>query len=172
MFAATERRIAAEWALLEQLAAANPGRLTALRRSPAEFQATLHGPIALSIPKQQQGERLSVHPLRVEFPVHFPAVPMELYLCVPVFHPNVHPETGFVCLWDRHRVSHSVEQAMHKLVAMLGGGLWNGEAPHVMQPGAVSRMGDAEPMPLQGVAYEPIFPRVASVAGPRRRRLL
>lgn len=162
--------MAAEWLLLQDLATANPGRLTGLHRKSAAFQLRLHGPAALSIPKQQYGSRLSVHDLRIEFPVHFPAVPMEMYLRVPVFHPNVHPETGFACLWDRHRVSNSVEQALHKLVAMLAGTLCNADAPHVMQPEALPCV-STEAMPLRGVAYEPVFTIEPGPAA-RRRRLL
>jgi ubiquitin-protein ligase len=170
VFLATERRIAAEWELLQQLAAANPGRITAMYFDSAVVQLTLHGPAAMSIPNRQHGPVLSEHDLRVEFPVHFPAVPMEMYLSVPVLHPNVHPETGFVCLWDRHRVSNSIEIALHKLVAMLAGILWNADALHVMQPEAVPCT-PAEPMPLRGVAYEP-FAAEAVPTQPRRRRLL
>ena len=170
MFPATERRLAGEWSLLEQLAAANPGRLTDMRRENAEFRLRLHGPAALSIPNPQQRGHLFVHDLRIEFPVHFPAVPMEMYLGIPVLHPNVHPETGFVCLWDRHRVSHSVELALHKMAAMLAGVLWNADALHVMQPGALP-LTQTEPMPLRGVAYEPVFAS-APAEVTRRRRLL
>ena len=96
---------------------------------------------------------------------------MELFLRIPVVHPNVSPETGFVCVWDRHRVSHTVELALHRLVAMLAGILWNGDAPHVMQPQAVPCTPASDPAPLQGVAYEPVLPRVAAQLGGRRRRL-
>lgn len=170
MFPATERRIAAEWDLLQQLAAANPGRITAMCSDGAVFHLTLHGPAAVSIPCRQHGPVLSEHDLRVEFPVHFPAVPMEMYLSVPVLHPNVHPQTGFVCLWDRHRVSNTIEIALHKLVAMLAGTLWNADALQVMQPEAVPCT-PAEPMPLQGVAYEPFALELARTQS-RRRRLL
>ncbi len=170
MFPATERRLAAEWALLEHLAAANRARLSNLRRDDAGFQLKLHGPAALSIPKQGHNGRLSVHDLRFEFPVHFPAVPMEMYLRIPVLHPNVHPETGFVCLWDRHRVSNSVEHALHKLVAMLAGTLFNPDALHVMQPDALP-CAQTGPMPLHGVVYEPALRTPVPHIAERRRRL-
>ncbi|GAA3753725.1 ubiquitin-conjugating enzyme E2 variant [Terriglobus aquaticus] len=169
MFPATERRLAAEWSLLQQLSAANPGRITQLRREEDVFYLTLHGPAAVSIPGGQHGTALSVHDLRIEFPVHFPAVPMEMYLSVPVVHPNVHPETGFVCLWDRHRVSNTVEIAMHKVVAMLAGTLWNPQALHVMQPAAVPCTPSADPMLLQGVAYEPSLAHIPAQASRRKR---
>ena len=157
--------------VLLDLAGANPGRLIDLRRTSAEFELQLHGPAAMSIPNRHQGRRLSVHDLRFEFPVHFPAVPMEMYLRTPVFHPNVHPETGFVCLWDRHRVTNTVELALHKLVAILAGDLFHADAPHVMQPGALP-CARLEAMPLRGVAYEPAFPTVVPRDVDRRRRLL
>lgn len=170
MFPATERRLAAEWLLLEQLADANPGRLSALRRDSAAFHLRLHGPAALSITNKQHGSPLFVHDLRIDFPVHFPAVPMEMYLANPVFHPNVHPETGFVCLWERHRVSNSVELALHRLTAMLAGTLGNADAPHVMQTAALPLV-KTQPMPLRGVTYEPVF-ALPPGQRPQRRRLL
>lgn len=170
MFAVTERRIAAEWLLLQQLVQANPARLSGLRAESASFHVRLHGPVAVSIPNGNHGPVLFEHDLRIDFPVHFPAVPMEMYLATPVAHPNVHPASGFVCLWERHRVSNTVEIAMHKLVAMLAGLLWNGHAPHVMQPEVIP-CAAAEPMPLRGVSYEPHFAHPAAQAV-RRRRLL
>ncbi len=110
-----------------------------------------------------------MHAVRLEFPVHFPAVPLEMFLEVPVVHPNIHPETGFVCLWERHRVSHTVEHAMHRLVAMLAGELQNAEAPHVMQPEALLRRHRSAAMPLLGVEYEAFLPEARSAV--RKRRL-
>ena len=164
-----ERRLRAEWDTLQQLALLNPSRLTHLAAADTTFTLVLHGPpVTLAQGTFVQQE----HALRIVFPVHFPAAPMELYLNQPVLHPNVHPETGFVCLWEKHRVSYTVEHALHRTVAMLAGRLFNPDAPHVMQPDALKlypRGSANAEMLLLGIDHsecEPVFLRQ-----PRRRRL-
>ena len=149
-----ERRLAAEWELLLQLADRNPGRLSSLQADGAVLSLRLHGPTAMPADAATHPGLVSIHAIRIEFPVHFPAVPMELFLETPVFHPNIHPETGFVCLWDRHRVSNTVEHALHKTVAMLAGELRNTNSIHVMQPEALDHPVRTQPMPLLGVNYD------------------
>ena len=166
MTALFERRVASEWQLLRQLADENPGRIAAMRNDGAVFRFELHGPATDPADAAMHPGLVNTLSIHVEFPVHFPAVTMEMFLAVPVFHPNVHPETGFVCLWDRHRVSNTVEHALHRIVAMLAGTLRNTEPLHVMQPRAVEGKVQTRPMPLQGVRYElPVAP------SGRRRRL-
>lgn len=154
-----ERRLSAEWALLHELAARNPQRIANIRSYDLCFRLRLLQTPGLVAAENAAGaERiLSEHDVRIVFPRFFPAVPMELYLGTPVHHPNVHPETGFVCLWDRHRVSHTVEHAVHKLAAMLGWKLWNGEAVHVMQPDALRRVGGADPVVVASLAAAPLL---------------
>ena len=156
-----QRRLLAEWQLLQELAALNPGRLTDLSADDTTFHGTLHGVAAWPVGSnmginQPAGEPpVTTHAFRVYYPVHFPAVPMELYLQAPMQHPNIHPESGFVCLWERHRADASIEVALHKLTAMLPGHLHNPAALHIMQPEALARMGrvDAPPAPLTGVRH-------------------
>ncbi len=169
------RRLHAEWELLNDLAALNPERLTGLQADDTTFHAVL------SLPENAPGTVLSwenkpperrAHSFSVQYPVHFPAVPMELFLQTPVRHPNVHPGTGFVCLWDRHRVSNTVEHAVHKLAAMLDGALYNAKAVHVMQPEALLELqgsvGSAVPRPLRGICHQGHH----LTAPPERRRRL
>ena len=143
-----ERRLAAEWELLLLLAERNPGRLSSMQVHGAVLSLRLHGPAAMPANVACHRGLVSTHAMRIEFPVHFPAVPMELFLEIPVVHPNIHPETGFVCLWERHRVSNSVEHGLHRAVAMLAGQLRNTQAIHVMQPEALEHPIRTEPMPL------------------------
>ncbi len=158
MFEVLQRRLSAEWDLLGRLASLNPGRLSGLSANDTEFRGNLIGPSARLV-MQDTWEKN--HSFRLFYPVHFPAAPMELYLQQPVRHPNVHPETGFACLWERHRVSHTAEHAVHRLAAMLAGRLVNREAVHVMQPEALAhetcRPGDEAYM-LQGVTHEDPLP--------------
>ncbi len=134
-----ERRLREEWKLLLALEKANPGRLGNPEWRDTEFRVTLSGTPAL-LPGGTEDRFVSEHQIRICYPVFFPALPIEVYLKDAVVHPNVHPVTGFACLWERHRVSNTVEHALHKLVAMLGWRLANPAAVHVMQPEAWSRM--------------------------------
>ena len=84
-----------------------------------------------------QAQLLSRHLLRIEYPRYFPSVPLNLYLEQPVQHPNVHPDTGFVCLWQGHQVANTIEHAIHKCAAILGWRLLNLAPEHVMQPGVL-----------------------------------
>ncbi len=155
-----ERRLAAEWDLLQQLAAGNPRRLAHLSGEDLCFRLRLlETPGLVSAQHAASGSEriLTEHDMRIVFPRFFPAVPLELYLDRPVHHPNIHPETGFACLWDRHRVSHTVEHAVHKLAAMLGWRLWNREAVHVMQPDALQRIEHAEPTLRAALAAAPLL---------------
>lgn len=132
----SERRLQAEWDLLQGLAQLNPGRLTDISAEDKLFRVTLReAPARLA--RAVHDEPMTVHRLRVLYPSYFPAVPLELYVDAAFQHPNVHPETGFVCLWERHRAENTVEHAMHKVVAMMDGRLYNREALHIMQPEAL-----------------------------------
>lgn len=153
-----ERRTAAEWRLLQELAMANPARLANLRSEDDSFHFVLRKTPGLLA----DGSTASEHAVRITFPVHYPAVPMTLHLSRPVWHPNVHPATGFICLWRTHRVADTVEHALHKLVAMLGLRLYNADAVHVMQPDALREVKShsaalqekLQTKPLVGVVHE------------------
>ena len=173
-----QRRLRAEWDLLNRLALLNPKRLTGLEADDVTFRATLGVPrlssgFSVAVPRwEKESLERPAHAFRVSYPVHFPAVPMELFLETPVFHPNIHPETGFVCLWERHRVSNTVEHAVHKLLAMLEGRLYNADAVHVMQPDALialrSSGSRAQDTSLVGVMHDAYGAGRTPV---RRRRL-
>ncbi|WP_158822418.1 ubiquitin-conjugating enzyme E2 [Granulicella sp. S156] len=176
-----ERRLQAEWELLQRLARLNPSRLTDLSVEDRLFRLTLRetsARLARAIPDGP----VTVHHLRVIYPTYFPAVPLEVYVDNAFWHPNVHPETGFVCIWEQHRVDHTVEHALHKVVAMVGGRLYNREALHVMQPGAldwIEQWNDGDltrdrVKPLIGVAHDTFaLDRFAADQGiPKRRRRL
>lgn len=159
----------AEWDLLQQLALLNPGRLTGISCEDHIFRLTLRGaPVRLT--SSPKGEPVSIHEVRVAYPSFFPASPLEVYIGRAFFHPNVHPETGFVCVWSQHRSEHTIEHALHKLVAMMSGRLYNRETMHKMQPEALSAMlpDIGECKPLTGVAHDRLaLPEVAR----RRTRL-
>jgi ubiquitin-protein ligase len=168
-----ERRLRAEFRLLADLVARNPQRLAGLSADDSTRRLTLRGTPARST----SGAIIDPHRLRLQYPRFFPALPLELYLDTPVFHPNVHPETGFVCLWDRHCVAHTAEDALHKTVAILGWRLFNLRPEHTMQPNAAALPSEErehlirqlDAAPLFGVRGVEVYPPAAP--GPIRRRL-
>jgi ubiquitin-protein ligase len=136
-----DRRLEQEWKLLGQLAQTNPGVLEVLRRrSLADsdiFEAMIHqtcGILSLACGKPVLARS---HRVAFRFPRFFPSVPVEAVLAKPVFHPNVDPRNGFVCLWTRTSAGDTVMEAARRLQQMIAWKLVNFEATHVMQPEAV-----------------------------------
>ena len=173
-----ERRLIAEWDLLQSLAHLNPERIGDLAVEDEVFSCTLHKTPALRVGTK---DIVTSHRLKIVFPLYYPSVPLELYLKTPVAHPNVHPRTGFLCLWDKHQVSNNVEHALHKTVAMLSRRLENRNPVHVMQPD-LQMLSDADyparGEPLLGIAHPETAPSGTAHAGllpdelPARRRRL
>jgi hypothetical protein len=130
-----ERRIANEVGYLDSLVELNPGGLR-LERRYVEGGADLFQLLLTSPAWSLDGAILHQHRLKLVFPEYFPAVPIEVYLETPVRHPNVHPENGFVCLWDRHAAGDTVVEALLQTQRVISGQLWNRETDHLMQPEA------------------------------------
>ncbi len=155
-----ERRIRNEAALLREMATLNPERLRIITVTGDQFRMTLH----------TSAHGAEVHELKLVFAPYFPAVPIEAYLEVPVRHPNVHPVTGFICLWDKHSTGDTVIEALRQTQRVLSGELRNAEADHLMQPDSLD---------IEALVYEPLrlpggylLEREArGFAGPKRQRL-
>ncbi len=169
----TERRLRREWDLLNVLVQLNPARLSGPTAFDSTFQVLLSGTPALPL-SEGSPALLTEHRLRLHYPRFFPAVPLELYLDRPVLHPNIHPVSGFVCLWRVHRVEYGVEHALHRTVAILGWQLQNLDPRHVMQPESL-RLNQAETAtrlsasPLAGIDHS--ASRFEVFPAERRRRL-
>jgi Ubiquitin-conjugating enzyme len=141
MSALYQRRVEQEWRLLADLAAANPFVLSMDGRRTEDgievFQFTLRQTPALVM--ESEGPRLRhTHGVFLRFPRFFPAVPSELSLASPVFHPNVHPENGFVCLWDRFSAKDTVVETVAQLQRVITWQLFNEVPDHLMQPAALA----------------------------------
>lgn len=159
-----ERRIRNEWAWLVRTAEDNPGELI-LPGSPEQ-------PVSLPrTPCYDMTGSLSLGiSVRFAFPEYYPSVPLEAWLSKPVRHPNVHPETGFVCLWDMRQEGTSLVEAILQLQRVVTWHLFNYEADHLMQPEA----GRLPPLDYRPVAVPPSYylERTAGFwSGPRRKRL-
>ena len=134
-----ERRIENEWLFLLRLRDANPDALEVEKRESVcggdWFHIVLHQTGGLPLGNPVSGVVHS-HEVRVHFPEFFPAVPVEAYLAIPVLHPNIHPENGFVCLWDRFSPGDSIIETVRQLQRVISWELSNRDADHVMQPEA------------------------------------
>lgn len=172
-----DNRIANEWELLNQFARLNPGRVQETEQKEDGGFAFLikETPALLRSPN---GEKLlsiqTEHKVTVGFPRYYPSVPCEVFLSVPVFHPNIDPINGFVCLWNEHRVANNIEIAIVKLAAVLSWELMNAEAPHIMQPQALewylATPGEQRMLPLKVTPWNRVT-NLSLVSPPRRRRL-
>jgi hypothetical protein len=72
------------------------------------------------------------HTFRLCFPRFYPDVPIECYVKEPLFHPNVRPDTGFVCLWERFNLDYTAIQAVCRTQAMAAYRMLNLRNEHVM----------------------------------------
>jgi len=133
-------RIDKEWTLLERLAAANPRFIEIVGRSPSPledvFHVRLHESPAIA---GVQGDRIATredHTLRLAFTRFFPEVPIDCYVTEPIFHPNVKPETGFVCLWEQASPRDTLIQALARTQAIFAYRMINTGAPHLMNKDA------------------------------------
>ena len=94
------------------------------------------------------------HTLRLCFPRFYPDVPIECYIKEPLFHPNVRPDKGFICLWERFSLGDTAIQAVCRTQAMAAHRMMNLRPEHVMNPEAAEwyekegKPGGA--VPLQG----------------------
>lgn len=172
------RRIENEWLLLEELQQANSSRLR-IERGPDHFNVTAEGfPALLDQPANATQLASSIqrtHNLRIVFPRYYPTMPAEVYLDTPVFHPNVHPDTGFICLWTKHRVVTTLEKTLAQLQRVLAWELLNPAEEHVMQPAALDwyrQPGVSESLPLDFASFVPVCSDAWALdAAPLRRRL-
>jgi hypothetical protein len=134
------RRVEQEWLLLGSLATHNPDILEVHGRQEHPdglvFEVTLHRTASVVLEpggcSLREDHRAAIH-LRP----FFPSVPVEVSLARPVFHPNVHPGTGFVCLWGHFSSGYTIMEALVQLQRVLTWQLWNRQSVHLMQPEAL-----------------------------------
>jgi ubiquitin-protein ligase len=145
------RRLENEWELLARLAAHNPGLVEVLKRETQPdadlFHIVLHRTSVLSLGNPPALNAAASHSAVFRYPEYYPSVPIEAYLSTPVFHPNVHPETGFVCLWSRFSAGDTIIEALRQLQRVITWELSNSSADHLMQPDALRWVPDVD-LPL------------------------
>ena len=178
MLSMRARRIDNEWHMLEALELSHADRVRVQREEDA-FALEVSGFPALRRPPScnddMSEEIADRHRLRIAFPRYYPTMAAEVSLDVPMFHPNVDPVNGFVCLWAKHRVQTTLVQSLAQLQRVLAWVLLNSDAEHVMQRDALDwykGAGVAGCLPLGFSEFIPLQSPAADFgATPLRRRL-
>jgi ubiquitin-protein ligase len=129
-------RIEKEWRMLERFSGLNADKLEVLERRshPDEeiFHIQLSNSPGIAALESDQPVLRNRHRLRFVYPRFYPEMPIECYVEEPLFHPNVKPETGFLCLWEQSSPRHSVIQAIARAHAMAAYRMVNLGGPHLM----------------------------------------
>jgi hypothetical protein len=129
-------RVEKEWTLLNRLAIINPGQVEIIDRRPSgledQFFVRLHASPGIAEAVGEQIRTRDVHTLRLCFTRFYPEVPIDCYIEEPLFHPNVKPETGFVCLWEQANPRDTIIQALARTQAMAAFRMVNTGGAHLM----------------------------------------
>ncbi len=160
-------RIEREWRMLDRLARANVGTVEVLERtsSPLEevFRVRLHNSPGLESASGTRLSRRDEHTVRLGFTRFYPEVPIECYVEEPLFHPNIRPETGFVCLWEEANPRDTAVQAIARAQAMAAFRMVNlGDAHRMNRPAADWYLAVGQPQGLVPLTWEEL--RVYEVA--------
>jgi ubiquitin-protein ligase len=135
-------RIDKEWTLLTRLAAANPDRVEVVGRAPSPtddtFHVRLHASPGVESAKDDRVATRDSHTLQLRFTRFYPEVPIDCYVREPLFHPNVNPDTGFVCLWEEANPHETIVQALARTQAIAAFRMVNTGAPHLMNKDAAA----------------------------------
>ncbi len=150
------RRLEQEWRLLEELVARNPHCLAQARRERDVLADEFHVRLLATTALLRTDGRITEHDVRLRFPRFFPTQPLEAYLAQPVFHPNVDPSNGFVCLWTKTEAGDTVMEALRRLQLALCWQAWNEEGDHTMQPAALEWLQDDANRKSLPLACEPL----------------
>lgn len=154
-----QRRVEQEWRLLQLLAESNSTILANLTRkhgAQGEILSFILHQTSSMIGKPGRFESVITHEVHLHFPKFFPSTPIEASLTRPVFHPNIHPENGFVCLWNRFSAGDTVMEAISQLQQVITWKLVNQETDHLMQPDALAWYRDPSRGTELPLPYQPI----------------
>jgi hypothetical protein len=155
-----KRRIENEWRLLGESAALNPAAVQVLERGiglEGEYFRLRLNQTSGPIQAERGIELRDSHLIEFRFPGFFPAVPIEAVMLQPVFHPNVDPDNGFVCLWARVSPGGTVAEALMRLQRVIAWELVNLTPDHVMQTDAAAWYEDASRMIALPCGFTPLI---------------
>lgn len=164
------RRIDAEWHLLAALADANPVTFAAITRLEDEFRIDMRQSPAW-VGGRQERKIETAHMLRYVYPRYYPSLPLEGYFVRPIFHINVDPATGFVCLWQDYRPAQTIVDAILITRAIMVGKVANLDAAHRMQQEAALEYEESPALPIMPLMLPSACRPLLSQKRPGRRRL-
>jgi Ubiquitin-conjugating enzyme len=163
------RRIEGEWQILCSLAEHNPDVLHIRGRVRDAgidyFEASLSNSGAIAVVPACLLS-LTEYEVTLMFPAFFPAVPIQAYVRPPLLHPNIHPQTGFVCLFEHDSPADGVIEALTQLQAVVSWTLYNSNTDHLMQPAALEQYSSRSPLTFHKLAIP------EALLETRQRRLL
>lgn len=163
------RRMDAEWQLLQVLADANPSTFALITRSQDEFRIVMReSPAWIG----ERGERRveTEHALRYLYPRYYPSLPLEGYFVRPISHINVDPVTGFVCLWQDYRPAQTIVDAILVTRAIMACKVANLDLAHRMQEDTVLESPESSPLSMPSLNIPAICrpPLLRRAAGRQR----
>lgn len=173
-----ERRVESEWQTLLQIASLNP-RVIAVEGRTADagvdrFEIEVRRSGALII-AEGTPTGIDTYNAIIEFPHFFPAVPMQVFLPRPLLHPNIQPDTGFVCLWDQTSPGDSIIDALLRLQSIVSWKMFNDSPDHLMQPEAFQLYSSKQALPVERICVPQDLLDLHTVRAPMpgdmRRRL-
>lgn len=126
------RRMDAEWQLLQALADANQATFASIARLQDELRVVMReSPAWVGEDSEQRIE--TEHALRYVYPRYYPSLPLEGYFVRPITHVNVDPLTGFVCLWKNYQSMQTIVDAILITRSIMAHKAANWEPAHRMQ---------------------------------------
>lgn len=142
------RRMNAEWQLLQVLVDANQLMFASIDRLQDEFRVVMRESPAW-VGKEDERRIETEHALRYVYPRYYPSLPLDGYFIRPVLHVNVDPLTGFVCLWKNYQPAQTIVDAILITRAVMACEVANWDPAHRMQQVTFinSRESSALPMP-------------------------
>jgi len=158
------RRIETEWQLLEALAEANRPTFAGIARSEDELRIDMRESPAW-VGGRHERHIETEHTIRYAYPRYYPSLPLEGYFVRPIFHVNVDPVTGFVCLWQDYRPAQTIVDAILITRAIMSGSVANLDPEHRMQQDAVFSGLESDVLPMPSLT----LPSICRPLLPHRR---
>jgi hypothetical protein len=164
------RRMNAEWQLLQALVDANQLTFASIVRLQDEFKVVMReSPAWVGNEDEQRIE--TEHALRYVYPRYYPSLPLEGYFVRPVLHVNVDPLTGFVCLWKNYQPAQTIVDAILVTRAVMACKAANWEPSHRVQHITFSAYTESHVLPMPSLTMPEVCQPHLLWPGKVRQRL-
>jgi hypothetical protein len=164
------RRMDAEWQLLQTLVDANQSTFASITRVQGEFQIVMRESPAWV--GEENDKRIETdHVLRYVYPRYYPSLPLEGYFVRPILHVNVDPLTGFVCLWKNYQPAQTIVDAILITRAVMACKIANWDFAHRMQQVTFITSTESCALPMPSLAIPAVCRPRLFYPGNGRQRL-